>query len=60
METQQMNLSRLLAVLAFVVFLAFFGVVIRFVPHPDLGVAVGIGVLLAGYDLWSQLRSRAR
>lgn len=55
-----MNLSRFLAVLAFAVFLAFFGVVIRFVPHPDLGVAIGIGVLLAGYDLWSQLRSRAR
>ncbi|MER8828275.1 hypothetical protein NKH73_17745 [Mesorhizobium sp. M0938] len=55
-----MTLSRILAALAFVVFLAFFGVVIRFVPHPDLGVAIGIGILLAGYDLWSQLRSRAK
>ncbi|WP_292243043.1 hypothetical protein [Mesorhizobium sp.] len=55
-----MTLSRFLAVLAFAVFLAFFGVVIRFVPHPDLGVAIGIGVLLAGYDLWSQLRPRTK
>jgi hypothetical protein len=54
-----MTLSRFLAVLAFLAFLAFFGVVVRFVPHPDLVVAIGIGVLLAGYDLWSQLWNRA-
>ena len=53
-----MTLSRLLAILAFVGFLAFFGVVIRFVPHADLGVAIGVGILLAGYDLWSQLKPR--
>ena len=52
-------MSRILAVLAFLVFLAFFGVVIRFVPHPDLMVATAIGVVLAGYDLWTQLGRRA-
>ena len=53
-----MILSRVLAILAFLAFLAFFGVVIRFVPHPDLMIAIGIGLLLAGYDLWSQLSRR--
>jgi hypothetical protein len=51
-----MIMSRILAVLAFVALLAFFGVVIRFVPHTDLIFIVVIGLSLAGYDLWRQLR----
>jgi hypothetical protein len=53
-----MTLSRILAAVAFLFYLAFFGVVIRLVPHPDLIIVVSIGVLLAGYDLWTQLRRR--
>lgn len=55
------RLLALLALLALLVFVAFFGVILAFVPIWDLGVAVLIGVALAAYDLWTQLgRSRAR
>ena len=33
------------------VFLSFFGVIIAMVPHPDLIVAIGIGLFLYGLDL---------
>jgi len=53
--------ARLLAALALLVFIGFFGIILTFVPRWDLGVAVLIGVALAAYDLWTQLgRSRAR
>ncbi|HEV7253985.1 MAG TPA: hypothetical protein VGN97_12935 [Mesorhizobium sp.] len=52
--------SRLLAALALVVFIGFFGIIFAFVPLWDLGFAVLIGVALAAYDLWTQLsRSHA-
>jgi MFS superfamily sulfate permease-like transporter len=46
--------SRLLAALALLIFIAFFGVILAFVPRWDLGAAVLIGVALAAYDLWTQ------
>jgi xanthosine utilization system XapX-like protein len=53
-------LNRALALAAFLFFLAFFSVLIGFVPHPDLVAVVGIGIVLAGYDIWHQLRRRSR
>ena len=47
--------SRILAILAFAAFAGFFAVILTFVPRWDLGVAVGVGLGLAAYDLWTQL-----
>lgn len=55
-----MTRKRLFALLAFLSLLAFFGVVLRFVPRVDLGGAILLGVALAAYDLWTQLRPRRR
>jgi hypothetical protein len=55
-----MNRKRLFALLAYLALLGFFGVVLRFVPRVDLGGAVLLGLALAAYDLWTQLRPRRR
>jgi hypothetical protein len=47
-----------LAALAYLCVAAFFGVVIRFVPHPDLVMAIFVVLALALYDVWTELRSR--
>jgi hypothetical protein len=44
------------ALLAYASLLVFFGIVIWFVPHPDLVIVVLIGLALAGYDIATQLR----
>ena len=53
-----MTRKRLFAFLAFLSLLAFFGVILRFVPRLDLAGAFLIGLLLVAYDLWTQLRPR--
>jgi hypothetical protein len=55
-----MTRKRLFALLAFLSLLAFFGVVLWFVPRVDLTAAVCIGLVLAAYDLWIQLKPRRR
>jgi hypothetical protein len=53
-----MTRKRIFALIAFLSLAAFFGVVLRFVPRMDLAGAVLLGLALAGYDLWTQLRPR--
>ncbi|MBA3447180.1 MAG: hypothetical protein H0T56_06175 [Pseudaminobacter sp.] len=55
-----MNRKRLFALLAFLCLAGFFGVVLAFVPRLDLAAAILIGLALAAYDLWTQLRPRRR
>jgi hypothetical protein len=55
-----MTIRRLCGLLAFLSLIAFFGVIMAFVPRLDLAGAVLLGVVLAGYDLWTQLRPRQR
>jgi hypothetical protein len=53
-----MTRKRIFALIAFLALAGFFGVVLRFVPRMDLAGAVLLGLGLAGYDLWTQLRPR--
>ena len=53
-----MNRKRLFALLAFITFTGFLGILIWFVPRLDLGIAVSIGIALAAYDIWDQLFRR--
>jgi hypothetical protein len=50
----------LFALLAYAALISFFGIVIWFVPHVDLVIAVLIGLSLAGYDIVSQLVGHRR
>ena len=50
-----MTIDRVFAFIAVLALLSFFGVVIVFVPHVDLVIAIGIGLALACYDIWDQL-----
>jgi len=52
--------SRLMALLALVIFAGFLGIVVVKVGRIDLTVAAVVGLTLAGYDLWTQLKPRAR
>jgi hypothetical protein len=52
--------KRLFAFLALLSLASFFGVVLWFVPRVDLAGAVLLGLALAAYDLWTQLRPRRR
>jgi hypothetical protein len=55
-----MTRKRLLGVFAFLCLAAFFAVVLYRVPRLDLAGAVLIGLCLAAYDLWTQLKPRKR
>jgi hypothetical protein len=56
-----MNRNRVIAVIAFAGFCAFFGILLVRVGRTDLGVVIAITLALAAYDLWSQLfRQRPR
>jgi hypothetical protein len=52
--------KRLFALLAFLCLAAFLGVILARVPRLDLAGAILIGLALAGYDLWTQLKPRRR
>lgn len=53
-----MTRSRIMAVLALLAFAGFLAVVVFKVRRADLAVVSLIGLALAAYDLWSQLRPR--
>jgi hypothetical protein len=55
-----MTRKRLFALLAFLCLAAFLGVILARVPRLDLAGAILIGLSLAGYDLWTQLKPRRR
>ena len=55
-----MTRKRLFALLALLCLVGFFGVVLKFVPRLDLAGAILLGLALAAYDLWTQLRPRWR
>ena len=50
--------SRIFAVFAFVTFVTFCAIILAFVPRLDLAVAMLIGIVPAGYDIWDQLFRR--
>ena len=45
-------MKTLLTLLAFAVFCGFLGILVWFVPRWDLGIVVGLVLLLAGWDLF--------
>jgi hypothetical protein len=53
-------LSRLFAVLALASLLAFFAVIMIFVPRIDLSIVLLSCLALMVYDLWTQLGPRRR
>jgi hypothetical protein len=55
-----LGISRLFALLALAGLLAFFGVIMKFVPRLDLSVVLVICLALVIYDLWTQLGRRRR
>ena len=52
--------KHLFAFLAFLSLAGFFSVVLWFVPRVDLAGAILLGLALAAYDLWTQLRPGRR
>lgn len=55
-----MNSDRAIALLALIVFIAFMGVLAVSVRRVDLWCAIALGAGLAGYDLYTQFRTRRR
>lgn len=53
-------MNKLLAIAAFVTFVAFLGILVKHVPRMDLMSVVAFTVLLAGWDLYTSLRKRKR
>lgn len=45
-------LNRIIAAIAFAIFLGFLGILVWFVPRLNLGLVVGATLLLAAYDLF--------
>ena len=52
--------DRFFALLALAVFLAFMSIVAVKIARVDLFMAIGIGVALVCYDVWTQLFTRRR
>lgn len=53
-------INRLMALVAFTIFLGFLGIMMWHVRRWDLGIVIGLTVLLAGYDLFQGSRSNNR
>jgi hypothetical protein len=51
-------MNRVMPLLALAVLIAFFAVFLVRVPRLDLGAVVVVTMLLAIYDIWSQIRRR--
>jgi hypothetical protein len=55
-----LSTDRILALLAFALFAVFLGIVGLTVKRVDLLTVLIIGIALAGYDLWRELKPRRR
>ena len=55
-----MRYGKLLALFALAVFVVYLGVLAVRVPRLDLQIVVGVTVLLAAYDLWTEIGRRKR
>jgi len=53
-------MNKLMAVFAFLVLVAFLGILVMHVPRVDLTVVIGVTVLLAAWDLYTTHKSRKR
>ena len=52
--------SKLLALFAFAVFVAYLAVVVIRVPRLDLHIVIGLTVLLVVYDLWTEIGKKRK
>lgn len=55
-----MRYGKFLALLAFAVFVIYLGVLAVRVPRLDLQIVIGLTVLLAAYDLWTEIGKKKR
>jgi len=55
-----MTTDRVLATLAMLCLIAFLSVLVIWVPRWDLGIVIGVSVLLAAYDFYRELKPRER
>lgn len=51
-------LDKILAIFALACLVLFLGVLVYFVPLPDLTIIIGIVAAMAAYDFYRQLRRR--
>ncbi len=49
--------NRIIALLAFAMFLTFFAILVFSVKRVDMGIVIAIGIGFVGFDLWRQLSS---
>ena len=50
--------DRILALLALAGFIIFLGIIIAYVPHPDLVTVSVVVIVMACYDFWRELFNR--
>lgn len=55
-----MMTDRIMALVALATFIVFAGIMAVKVARLDLGLAIGVGLALVVYDIWSQLFARRR
>ncbi len=55
-----MRYNKLLALLAFAVFVVYLGVLAVRVPRLDLQIVVAVAILMAAYDLWTEIGKKKR
>ena len=53
-------IDKIMAILGLATFMAFLGVVVAFVPEPDLIVVVAFVSVLAIYDFWTTLSAQGK
>ncbi|MDX1820335.1 MAG: hypothetical protein R3197_05500 [Paracoccaceae bacterium] len=53
-------MNKLMAIFAFLVLVAFLGILVIHVPRLDLTLVIGFTVLLAAWDLYTTHRARKR
>lgn len=52
--------DRIIGILAFAALAATFGVLVGFVPSPDMVIVLAVVLAMAGYDFWRSLFTRGR
>lgn len=55
-----MRYGKLLALFAFAVFVIYLGVLAVRVPRLDLQIVIGLSILLAAYDLWTEVGKKKK